>query len=49
MFTFPENARSNADRQAVEFDVGIREYEDIVRVSRQAFRHPAAIWVAVCS
>ena len=37
-FRFPENARWNADRQAVEFGVGIGEYEGVVRVPRQAFR-----------
>ena len=37
-FRFPEDARWNADRQAVEFGVGIGEYEGVVRVSRQVFR-----------
>ncbi|HET9848691.1 MAG TPA: DUF1488 family protein [Candidatus Dormibacteraeota bacterium] len=37
-FTFPEDARWNADAQAVEFGVGIGEYEGIVRVPRQVFR-----------
>jgi hypothetical protein len=35
-FTFPEDARWNADRQAVEFGVSIGEYEGVVRVPRQA-------------
>jgi len=37
-FSFPEDARWNADRQAVEFGVGIGEYEGVVRVPRQVFR-----------
>jgi hypothetical protein len=37
-FSFPEDARWNPDRQAVEFGVGIGEYEGVVRVPRQAFR-----------
>jgi hypothetical protein len=37
-FTFPEDARWNADAQAVEFGAGIGEYEGIVRVPRQVFR-----------
>lgn len=37
-FTFPEDARWNADAQAVEFGVGIGEYEGVVRVPRQIFR-----------
>ena len=37
-FSFPEDARWNADRQTVEFGVGIGEYEGVVRVLRQAFR-----------
>ena len=37
-FSFPENARWNADRQTVEFGVGIGEYEGVVRIPRQAFR-----------
>jgi hypothetical protein len=36
LFTFPEDARWNADRQAVEFGVSIGEYEGVVRVPRQA-------------
>ena len=36
-FRFPEDARWNADVQAVEFGVGIGEYEGIVRVPRQVF------------
>lgn len=37
-FTFPEDARWNPERQAVEFGVAIGEYEGVVRVPRQAFR-----------
>jgi hypothetical protein len=37
-FRFPEEARWNVDRQAVEFGVGIGEYEGVVRVPRQVFR-----------
>jgi hypothetical protein len=35
---FPEDARWNADRQEVEFGVGVGEYEGVVRVPRQVFR-----------
>ena len=37
-FTFPEDARWNSAKQAVEFGVGIGEYEGVVRVPRQVFR-----------
>lgn len=37
-FTFPEDARWDADAQVVEFGVGIGEYEGVVRVPRQVFR-----------
>jgi hypothetical protein len=37
-FTFPEDARWNADLQAVEFGVGVGEYEGVVRVPRRVFR-----------
>jgi hypothetical protein len=37
-FAFPDDARWNADRQAVEFGVNIGEYAGVVRVSRQVFR-----------
>lgn len=37
-FTFPDDARWNADRQAVEFGVAIGEYEGVVRIGRQVFR-----------
>ena len=38
LFSFPEDARWNADLQAVEFGVGVGEYEGVVRVPRQVFR-----------
>jgi hypothetical protein len=37
-FTFPENARWDAERQAVEFGVGIGEYQGVVRVPRRVFQ-----------
>jgi hypothetical protein len=37
-FTFPEDARWNADRQAVEFAVEIGEYSGVVRVPRRVFQ-----------
>jgi hypothetical protein len=37
-FAFPEDARWNADRQAVEFGVEIGEYSGVVRVPRQVFQ-----------
>lgn len=37
-FSFPEDARWNPNRQAVEFGVAVGEYEGVVRVSRQVFR-----------
>jgi Protein of unknown function (DUF1488) len=37
-FSFPEDARWNDARQAVEFGVGIGEYEGVVAISRQVFR-----------
>ena len=37
-FTFPEDARWNAETQAIEFGVGIGEYEGVVRVHRDVFR-----------
>ena len=42
-FSFPEDARWNAERQAVEFGVGVGEYEGVVRVPRQVFRR---LWMA---
>jgi Protein of unknown function (DUF1488) len=37
-FTFPEDARWNADRGAVEFGVEIGEYHGVVRVPRRVFQ-----------
>jgi hypothetical protein len=37
-FTFPEDARWNAEIQAIEFGVGIGEYEGVVRVPSDVFR-----------
>ena len=37
-FTFPENARWDAERQAVEFGVEIGEYRGVVRVPRRVFQ-----------
>jgi Protein of unknown function (DUF1488) len=37
-FTFPEDARWNADRPAVEFGVEIGEYRGVVRVPRRVFQ-----------
>ena len=35
-FSFPENARWNAERQAVGFGVEIGEYSGVVRVPRRS-------------
>jgi hypothetical protein len=37
-FSFPEDARWNADRQSVEFGVEIGEYHGVVRVPRRVFQ-----------
>jgi hypothetical protein len=37
-FTFPEDARWNAERQAVEFGVEIGEYRGVVRVPWRVFQ-----------
>ena len=37
-FTFPEDARWNTERQAVEFGVEIGEYRGVVRVPRRVFQ-----------
>ena len=37
-FTFPEDARWNAESQAVEFGVEIGEYSGVVRVPRRVFQ-----------
>ena len=38
LFRFPENARWNTERQAVEFGVGIGEYEGVVSIPRRVFQ-----------
>ena len=37
-FTFPDDARWNAEREAVEFGVAIGEYRGVVRVPRRVFQ-----------
>ena len=37
-YSFPEDARWNAELQAVEFGVGVGEYEGVVRVPHHVFR-----------
>ena len=37
-FAFPEDARWNDERQAVEFGIAIGEYEGVVRVPRRVFQ-----------
>jgi hypothetical protein len=37
-FRFPPDARWNPDLSAVEFGIGIREYEGVVRVPRRVFQ-----------
>ena len=37
-FRFPPDARWNADHAAVEFGIGIGEYEGVVRVHRRVFQ-----------
>jgi hypothetical protein len=37
-FTFPEDARWNAEHQTVEFGVEIGEYRGVVRVPRRVFQ-----------
>src|SRR6202048_504947 len=37
-FTFPEDARWNPDRDAVEFSVILGEYEGTVRIARRVFQ-----------
>ena len=38
-FTFPEDARWNPDRIAIEFGVEIGEYRGVVRVPRRVFQY----------
>ena len=37
-FRFPPDARWNPDRSAVEFGIGVGEYEGVVRVGRRVFQ-----------
>jgi hypothetical protein len=37
-FCFPPDARWNPDRNAVEFGIGVGEYEGVVRVGRRVFQ-----------
>jgi hypothetical protein len=37
-FTFPEDARWNAERQAVDFGIEIGEYHGVVRIPRRTFQ-----------
>jgi hypothetical protein len=37
-FRFPPDARWNSERAAVEFGIGVGEYEGVVRVSRRVFQ-----------
>ena len=37
-FRFPPDARWNAERSAVEFGIGVGEYEGVVRVGRRVFQ-----------
>jgi hypothetical protein len=37
-FTFPQDARWNPDRMAVEFGVEIGEYRGVVRIGRNVFQ-----------
>jgi hypothetical protein len=39
LFSFPSDAHWNADLQAVEFGIGLGEYQGVVRVGRRVFRH----------
>ena len=37
-FRFPPDSRWNAERSAVEFGIGVGEYEGVVRISRRVFQ-----------
>ena len=43
-FTFPEDARWNVERQAVEFGVEIGEYNGVVWVPRRVFQRLLPEW-----
>ena len=38
LFSFPDDAGWNAERQAAEFGVGVGEYQGVVRVGRRVFQ-----------
>jgi len=46
-FTFPEDARWNPDRDAVEFSVIFGEYEGTVRIARRVFQRLLDLGTAV--
>jgi len=37
-FRFPPDSRWNAERSAVEFGIGVGEYEGVVRIPRRVFQ-----------
>jgi hypothetical protein len=39
LFSFPADARWNTKLDAVEFGIGLGEYQGVVRVDRRVFRH----------
>jgi hypothetical protein len=39
LFSFPSDAHWNAKLEAVEFGIGVGEYQGVVRVDRRVFRH----------
>jgi hypothetical protein len=39
-FRFPPDARRNPERSAVEFGIGVGDYEGVVRVPRRVFQIP---------
>ena len=38
-FRFPPDARWNSDRVAIEFSIGVGEYEGVVRIRRRVFQN----------
>ena len=48
LFTLPQDARWNAERQAAEFGVEIGEYRGVVRVPRRAAAAPGAAYPERC-
>jgi hypothetical protein len=39
LFSFPADAHWNAKRNAIEFGVGLGDYQGVVRVDQRVFRH----------